>query len=140
MMIAYALTPIAIVGLLRFLPDSMDKLTIPYAIAALVFGFPLVVLLTLVLPVAGIVSLLRSHREFRDGTYAYLKRPLEWILLSQIAGGTLAIIFAPLLVVLAPNSILQSALTVLIWALGLMTPVAFAFSVFRLKVLSLSPD
>jgi hypothetical protein len=140
MMIAYGLIPIAIVGLLRFLPDSMAKLTIPYAIAALVFGFPLIVLLAVVLPVAGIVSLLRSYREFRDGAFAYLKRPLEWILLSQIVGGTLAILFAPILAVLAPNSVMQSVLTVVICALGLMTPIAFAISVFKLKILSLSPD
>ena len=61
-------------------------------------------------------------------------------LLSQIAGGTLAVLFAPILAVLAPNSVTQSVLTVLIVALGLMTPIAFAISVFRLKVLSLSPD
>jgi hypothetical protein len=140
MMIAYGLIPIAIVGLVRFLPDSLDKLTIPYAIAAVVFGFPLIVLLAFVLPVAGIVSLLRSYRDFRDGAYSYLKRPLEWILLSQIAGGTLVILFAPVLAVLAPSSVMQSVLTVVIWALGLMTPIAFAISVFRLKVLSLNPD
>jgi hypothetical protein len=140
MMIAYGLIPVAIAGLLRFLPDSMGKLTVPYAIAAVVFGFPLIVLLAFVLPVAGIVSLLRSYRDFREGPYAYLKRPLEWILLSQIAGGTLAILFAPVLAVLAPNSVMQSVLTVLIWALGLMTPIAFAIAVFKLKVLTLDPD
>jgi len=140
MLIAYALIPVVIVGLVRFLPDSVDKLTIPYAIAAFVFGFPLIVLLAFVLPVAGIVSLLRSHRDFREGSYAYFKRPLEWILLSQIAGGTLAILFAPVLAVLAPNSLTLSVLTVLIWALGLMTPIAFAISVFKLKLLALNPD
>jgi hypothetical protein len=35
---------------------------------------------------------------------------------------------------------MQSVLTVVIFALGLMTPIAFAISVFKLKVLSLSPD
>jgi hypothetical protein len=118
----------------------MEKLTVPYAIAALIFGFPLIVLLAFVLPVAGIVSLLRSYRDFREGPYAYLKRPLEWILVSQIAGGTLAILFAPVLAVLAPNSVIQSVLTVLIWALGLMTPISFAISVFKLNVLAVNPD
>jgi len=140
MMIAYGLIPVVIAGLFRFLPDSMEKLTVPYAIAALIFGFPLIVLLAFVLPVAGIVSLLRSYRDFREGPYAYLKRPLEWILVSQIAGGTLAILFAPVLAVLAPNSVIQSVLTVLIWALGLMTPISFAISVFKLNVLAVNPD
>jgi len=42
--------------------------------------------------------------------------------------------------VLAPNSLLQSVLTVVIWALGLMTPIAFALAVFKFKVLDLNPD
>src|SRR5262245_301425 len=140
MAIAYGLIPIVIVGLVPFLPDKMANVTVPYTIALLVFGVPLIVLLAFVLPVAGIVSLLRSHRDFRDGSYAQLKRPLEWILLSQIAGGTLAILFAPILATLAPNSVMQSVLTVLIWALGLMTPIAFAISVFKFNLLALSPD
>ena len=101
----------------------------------LVFGFPLVVLLGFVLPVAAIVSLLRTHREIQDTELAYLKLPLELILLSQIGGGTLAVLFAPVLAVLAPTSVMQPVLTVVIWALGLMTPVAFAIAVFKFKVL-----
>ena len=95
MTVAYALVPAVIVALIRFLPDSIEKLTVPYILALLVFGFPLIVLLAFVLPVTGIVSLLRSYREFREGPQSFLKGPLEWIVLSQIAGGTLAILFAP---------------------------------------------
>ena len=140
MAIGYVLVPLVIAGLIRFLPESLDKLTAPYIIALIVFGFPLLVLLAFVLPVAGVVSLLRSYREFREGPLSILRRPLEWILLSQIAGGTLAILFAPVLAVLAPNSLLQSVLTVVNWALGLMTPIAFALAVFKFKVLDLNPD
>ncbi len=140
MAIAYGLVPIVIVGLVRFLPDSADKFTIPYGIALLVFGFPLAVLLAVVLPVAGIVSLLRSYRDLSEGQYAYFTKPLQWILISQIAGGTLAILFAPVFAVLFPNTVMQSVLTVLIAALGVMTPIAFAISVFKFKLLALSPD
>src|SRR5438046_1169184 len=89
-------------------------------------AFSLANLLAFVLPVAGIVSLLRTHREIQDSSLTFLRKPLELILLSQIAGGTLAILFAPVLAVLAPNSATQSVLTVMIWALGLMTPIAYA--------------
>ena len=140
MTIAYVLVPIVIAGLVRWLPASMDKLTGPYIAALLVFGFPLLVLLGFVLPVAAIVSLLRTYREIQDTELAYLKLPLELILLSQIAGGTLAILFAPVLAVLAPTSVMQPVLTVAIWALGLLTPLAFAIAVFKFKVLSISPD
>ncbi len=140
MEIAYVLVPVVIAGLLWFLPASLNKITPGYVLGLIVFGFPLLVLLGVVLPVTAIVSLLRSHREIQDSSFAYLKPPLEMILLSQIAGGTLAILFAPVLTVLAPNSAMQSVLTVIIWALGLMTPVAYALSVFLFNVLAIDPD
>ena len=140
MTVAYAIVPLAITGLVRFVPASVDALTVPYVLAIIVFGFPLIVLLGFVLPVAAIVSLLRSYREVQQGGLAHLKRPLELILLSQIAGGTLAIVFAPVLAVLAPNSAIQSALTIAIWALGLLTPFAYAAAVWKFNVLTINPD
>jgi len=139
MAVAYCLAPVAIAGLVRFSPASVDGITLPYVLALIVFGFPLVVLLGFVLPVAAIVSLLRSHREVQQGGLGYLKTPLELILLSQIAGGTLAIVFAPVLAVIAPNSVTQSALTVAIWAFGLLTPLAYAAAVWKFNVLTLDP-
>jgi hypothetical protein len=140
MEIAYVLVPIVIAGLVQFMPPSLDQITTPYLLGVIVFGFPLIVLLGLVLPVTAIVSLLRSHREIQQGPLTFLKSPLELILLSQICGGTLAVLFAPVLAILAPNSSMQSVLTVIIWALGLMTPVAYAIAVFRFKVLAVDPD
>lgn len=136
---AYCLVPLAIAGLVRFVPSSVDSLTVPYVLAIIVFGFPLLVLLGFVLPVAAIVSLLRSHKEVQQGGLGRLKVPLELILLSQIAGGTLAIVFAPVLTVLAPNSAIQSAVTVAIWAFGLLTPLAYAAAVWKFSVLTLDP-
>ena len=140
MEIAYGLVPLATAALVWYVPASLDKLTTGYVLGFIVFGFPLLVLLGVVLPVTAIVSLLRSHREVQDSPLVFLKSPLEMILLGQIAGGTLAILFAPALAVLAPNSIMQSTLTIIIWALGLMTPIAYALAVFRLNVLAIDPD
>ena len=139
MAVAYCLAPVAIAGLVRFSPASVEGIKLPYVLALIVFGFPLIVLLGFVLPVAAIVSLLRSHREVQQGGLGYLKTPLELILLSQIAGGTLAIVFAPVLAVIAPNSVTQSALTVAIWAFGLLTPLAYAAAVWKFNVLTIDP-
>jgi hypothetical protein len=109
-------------------------------LAVIVFGFPLLVLLGIVLPVTAIVSLARSHREIQQSGAPGLKRPVEALLLSQIGGGMLAVVFAPALAVLAPNSIGQSVLTMIIWALGLLTPLAFAAAVWKFDVLSINPD
>ena len=131
MPIAYCLAPPAIAGLVLFAPATAGALTVAYVLSVIVFGFPLLVLLGMVLPVAAIVSLLRSHREVRQQGLAHLKRPLEWILISQVAGGTLTIVFAPVLAVLARNDMARSGLTLVIWALGLLTPLAFAAAVWK---------
>jgi hypothetical protein len=140
MAVAYCLAPLTIAGLLWFAPPSMDALSTPYKLALLVFGFPLIVLLGIVLPVTAIVSLARSHRELQQLGPADLKRPLELILLSQIAGGTLAAVFAPVLAAVAPNSGVQALLTLIIWVLAMMTPLAFAAAVWKCNVLAINPE
>jgi hypothetical protein len=138
--VAYGLAPLTIAILVRFAPTSVDKLTGSYTIVFLAFGFPLLVLLGFILPVAAIVSLLRSHRDVKQTGPAALKRPIEWILVSQVAGGTLAVVFAPVLAVVAPNGILQSILTIAIWAFGLLTPAAYAAAIWKYQVLDISAD
>ena len=140
MTVAYVLAPLTIATLVRFAPATRDTLTGSYMIVFLAFGFPLLVLLGFILPVAAIVSLLRSHRDVQQTGPAALKRPIEWILVSQVAGGTLAVVFAPVLAVVAPNGIVQSVLTIAIWAFGLLTPAAYAASIWKYKVLDVSPD
>jgi hypothetical protein len=139
MAIAYVLTPIAIAGLVTFMPKNAAALTVPYVAAGIVFGFPLLVLLGIVLPIAAIVSLFRSHQAVQTQGLERLKLPLELILVSQIAGGTLTILFAPVLVALAPNSLLRATLTILLWALGLLTPIAYAFAIWKSDVLAVNP-
>ena len=95
MPIAYLLAPAAVAVLVRYAPATPEAITMAYVLTVIVFGFPLLILLGFVLPVAAIVSLVRSHREVRDQGLAHLRRPIEWILVSQIAGGTLTIVFAP---------------------------------------------
>ena len=138
--VAYVLAPLTIATLVRFAPVSVDKVTSSYVLVFLIFGFPLLVLLGFVLPVAAIVSLLRTHRELQHAGPAALKRPIEWILVSQIAGGTLAVLFAPVLTVVAPNGILQSILTIAIWAFGLLTPAAYAAAVWKYGLLEVAED
>jgi hypothetical protein len=139
MAIAYVLVPAAMTGLVAFLPASAEAVTAPYVLAGIVFGFPLLVLLGLVLPIGAIMSLFRSHQDMQKQGLERLKLPLELILLSQVAGGTLTILFAPVLAVMAPNSMMRVVLTVVIWALGLLTPLAYAAAVWKFDVLALDP-
>jgi hypothetical protein len=140
MAVAYCLAPIATAGLVWFAPSSADRLSVPYILALIVFGFPLLVLLGVVLPVTAMVSLLRSYRDIHRDGLTRLKRPMEGILISQIAGGTLTIVFAPVLARAAPNSSVEALLTVVIAILGLLTPIAFAAAVWNYDVLSVPTD
>ncbi|MEO8078028.1 MAG: hypothetical protein ABI818_17000 [Acidobacteriota bacterium] len=137
---AYCIAPIATAALVWFAPSSADRLSVPYILALIVFGFPLLVLLGIVLPVAAMTSLVRSYRDIHREGLTRLKRPIEGILVSQIGGGTLTIVFAPVLARVAPNSAVETSLTLLIGILGLLTPVAFAAAVWKYDVLSLATD
>ncbi len=133
---AYLLTPLVISGLIVYWPKDLASISTWYIVVAFVFGFPLLVTLGLVVPVAGILSLVKSYREVDSYGATHLRMPLLLILISQVAGGALALVFAPVLAVVAPNSFAQNALTVTLWALGLLTPLAFASAVWRYDVLS----
>ena len=140
MPLAYVLTPAIIMALAFVWPSDPAKLTLPFVGLMLVFGFPLLVLLGFVLPVAAVLSLVKSYREADAISGLPDARPvIAAILLSQVAGGVLALVFAPLLGVAAPNSLLLKMLTTTIWALSLLTPLAFAAGVWKYRLLD-SPE
>jgi hypothetical protein len=138
--IAYVLIPIAIAGLVMFAPSDPLAISPAYMMAALVFGFPLLVLLAIVLPVAAIVSFVRSYQEGSDPDLAGARRPIALILIGQLAGGAMALVFAPVLSQVSPGEATQAALTVVTALLGLITPVAFALAVWKYRVLTIDPD
>lgn len=140
MSVAYLLTPLAVTGLLWFAPASAADISRAYVVAVIVFGFPLLVLLVLVIPIAAIVSIARSYRECGTAELERARPPLAAILVSQVGGGALAVVFAPVLATVAPASIAATALTLVIWAIGLVTPAAFAVAVWKLDVLSIDPS
>ena len=111
-------------ALVVFVPSNPVEITLAYILAFLVFGFPLLVLLAIVLPITAIVSLVRSYQEAGQPDLARSRVPIAMILLGQIAGGALALVFAPALTVVAPNSMALSVLTVIMWAFQLLTPTA----------------
>lgn len=154
--IAYVLTGPAVFLLVRWWPLTKEEVTAKFGLAFLLFGFPLMVLLGLVLPVASIVSFLRSLREqpLRNATPAPVEnvdgRPLAdvWprpdarptifgILLSQVAGGALGLLVLGPLAKLAPGSFAVTLVALTVWMLGLLTPLAFAAGVWRYRVLEI---
>lgn len=138
--VAYALIPAVVAGLTWAWPAAPADATATFAVAFLVFGFPLIVLMGVVLPVAAIVSFLRSYRDAVAVPLVPDARPvLAAILLSQVVGGVLALVFAPVLVRLSPGSFALTFVTLTIWALGVLTPVAYAAGVWKYRLLGIAP-
>jgi hypothetical protein len=148
--IAYAVMPLAVFLLVRWWPATRPEITTKFGLAFLLFGFPLLVLLGLVLPVASVVSFLRSLREQPparpvqgpvssvDPAPSPDARPTIFgILLSQVAGGVLGILVLGPLTAVAPGSMAVMLVAVSVWMLGLLTPVAFAAGVWKYRVLEI---
>ncbi len=132
LIVVYVVVPAATGVLVASAPANLLEMSYGYGAAMLIVGVPLVILLTMVLPVGGIVSLVKSYRDARSPADRPLRKPLLWLLVSQIAGGTIALIFAPVLATLATGFTARMALTLVSWGLGLLTPAAFAAGMARL--------
>jgi hypothetical protein len=139
MAIAYVLAPTVIVVMVRFWPGSIQQLTTAHKLGFLVFGFPLAMLLAFVLPIAAVVSLVRSYREAVAMQWPVAKA-VGWILASQLFGSLLGLLFAPVVVASAPGSPAATLVILFVWVLGLLTPLAFAAAVWRFRLLELPPD
>lgn len=148
--VAYLIVPVVVFLLVRWAPVTAGNATAKFGLAFLVFGFPLMVLLGLVLPVASIVSFLRSLREQPpakpvqgpvdgiDSTPPPTARPtILGILVSQLGGGTLALLVGGPLTAAAPESPAVTVVALAVWLFGLLTPLAFAAGVWKYRVLEI---
>jgi len=155
--IAYALTPITVMLLVRWWPVDPSTVTMKFGLVFLLFGFPLMVLLAVVLPVASIVSLLRSLREagtrLPSGpgpdpaetgipavTVPDARPAITGILLSQLAGGALSLLVLGPLHAVAPDSGALTVVALFVWFLGLLTPLAYAAGIWRYDVLAIGQE
>jgi hypothetical protein len=152
--IAYVLTAPAVLLLVHWWPVTKEAITMKFGLVLVVFGFPLLVLMGLVLPVGSIVSFVRSLREQPVRTPAQMRggdqvdgRPLPdarptifGVLLSQLAAGALGLIVLAPLTAAAPESFTVTIVTLTVWMLVLLTPFAFAAGVWKHRVLEIPLD
>ena len=134
--IGYALAPVVVFMMVRWWPGTPEQITMKFGLMFLLFGFPLMVLLGLVLPVASIVSFLRSFRE----TAPNARPVIAGILLSQLAGGALSLLVLGPLHAVAPESFAVTLTALAVWLLGLLTPIAYAAGVWKYNVLAIAPQ
>jgi hypothetical protein len=91
-----------------------------------------------VLPVAGLMSLVKSWREAKAGGLEAARVTTGWMLISQLAGGLLAILVVPLLNYAGVPGLWQNAVSALLYGSALLMPAAFALAVWRYDMLSTS--
>lgn len=133
----YALVPLIVLGLIWFAPAQPEQIEASYAVLTLFIGLPAVFIVGIVLPFAGLLSLYYSALAARAAGFEQARRPLLGILVSQLAGGVLAILIIPLLHFVAPTGVLVTVASALLFGFGLLMPIAFAAGVWRFRVLDL---
>ena len=100
-------------------------------------GLPTIFIVAIVLPFAGLLSIYYSILAARAAGLEQARQPLMGILVSQLAGGVLAILIIPLLHVVAPAGPWVTIAAALLFGFGLLMPIAFAAAVWKFRVLDL---
>lgn len=136
--IAYALTPVVVVLLVRMAPLQKEEATGAFMIVAIAFGFPLIVLNGLVLPIATIVGFIRSFREAPPAGARPDARPvIAGFLISMLVGTALAVLALGPLEAIAPESPATLIVMLTVWLLGLLMPAAYAAGIWYYRVLDI---
>lgn len=110
------------------------------AIGMLIVVLPAIAILGIVLPFAGLLSLFNSWKAATRVGVTAARLTTFWILVSQLAGGVLTILIVPLLHLVEPRGPLVGIAAALLFAFGLLMPLAFAAGVWKLNVLAIDPS
>jgi hypothetical protein len=106
----------------------------------LLVAVPTVFVIGIVVPFAALLSLYNSWRAAKAEGIDAARVTTLWILISQMAGGVLTILIIPLLHLVAPTGPWATIAGALLFAFGLLMPLAFAAGVWKYRVLDLDID
>jgi hypothetical protein len=110
---------------------------LPESLAMLLVVLPALFVLGLVTPFAALLSLYKSWLTAKAGGVEAARVTTFWILISQMGGGALTILIIPLLHIVAPTGPWVAIAAALLFACGLLMPLAFAAGVWKYRVLDL---
>jgi hypothetical protein len=117
-----------------------DGMTELLAIAALLVFIPALLVLGIVVPLAGLLSLYKSWLAARVIGAHPARVTTFWMLVSQMGGGVLTILIIPMLRLVAPTGPWVTIAAALLFGFSLLMPLAFGLGVFRLGVLEAVTD
>jgi hypothetical protein len=110
------------------------------AVVILVVVIPVLFVLGIVVPFAGLLSLYKSWLLARARSIHAAGTTTLWMLISQMGGGVLTILIIPLLRLIAPTGPWVTIAAALLFAFSLLMPIAFAAGVFAFGVLDLDAE
>ena len=136
--LSYVVVTVVPVVMLTLLPKSVEQITVVSGLIAIAVALPLIGLYAVVVPLAGLVSLYKSYLEAKAAGKHRPARSTLWMLVSQVGGGILAAILLPLLHMLALPLAWTTAASALLFAFGILMPLAYAAAVWRFRLLDAS--
>jgi hypothetical protein len=109
-------------------------------VLTLLVGLPVLFVLGLATPFAGLVSLYKSWQTARDHQVQSARVTTYWMLISQMGGGVMTILIVPLLRLVAPRGPWVTIGAAILFAFSLLMPIAFAAGVWRYRILDLDAE
>lgn len=103
-------------------------------------AIPVLFVLGVAVPFGGLLSLYKSWKTAAAAGIESARVTTFWMLISQLAGGVLTILIIPLLRVVAPTGPWVTIAAAILFAVGLLMPIAFAVGVWKYRVLKLDPS
>ena len=103
-------------------------------------ALPVLFVLGVAVPFGGLLSLYKSWKTAAAAGIESARFTTFWMLISQLAGGVLTILIIPLLRVVAPAGPWATIAAALLFAVGLLMPIAFGVGVWKYRVLDLDPS
>ena len=91
----------------------------------LLLAIPVVFVIGVVLPFAGVMSLVKSWREAKADANEPARVTTYWMLVSQLGGGVLAILVLPLLHLVGVPQALSTVFAGLAYGFALIMPIAY---------------
>ncbi len=110
------------------------------SLVLLVVALPALFVLGLAVPFAALFSLYKSWLAAKAAGVEAARVTTFAILISQMAGGVLTILIIPLLHFVAPKGPWVAIAASLLFAFGLLMPLAFAAGIWKYRILDLDPD
>jgi len=139
-MAAYLVAPMGVLWLAWLAPPSLDALEVPYMLALLAVGVPLMALAGVVMPLAGLLVLYKTCLRVRDLKIEAARVSTLGVFVSQLAGGILAVLVAPLVHIIVPSGPWAPILAGAMFGFGILMPLAFAAGVWKYGVLTLDVE